>query len=280
VGPADALAEGHDFESGPSPSDGGAYDGAYDGGVADGSHDSGDGDGSLSLALDWVAIPGGRFEMGSTRYDDEQPVHEVTVSSFEMLHTEVTVAQYTACVTAAACSEPWAYHANCNWTGPGIEDYPINCISWVQSRDFCYWAGGRLPTEAEWEYAARSGGQPITYPWGNDEPSCFFAVMNDNGWGCGLNRTWEVCSKLPGNTTQGLCDMAGNVWEWVRDWYHDSYVDAPNDGSAWEDPAGTKRVIRGGRFYDTGDYLRAANRIGDHPSVQHPALGFRCVRDP
>ncbi|HQC44116.1 MAG TPA: formylglycine-generating enzyme family protein, partial [Myxococcota bacterium] len=89
---------------------------------------------------------------------------------------------------------------------------------------------------------------------------------------------WPVCSKPSGNTTHGLCDMAGNVWEWVQDWYHDSYDGAPTDGSAWETPTGSFRVDRGGSWYDGARYVRAANRSGDVPRNRGGNLGFRLAR--
>jgi len=102
----------------------------------------------------------------------------------------------------------------------------------------------------------------------------------DNGSadGCGRDSTWPVCSKPRGNTTQGLCDMAGNVWEWVQDWYHSSYDGAPTDGSAWETPAGSNRVIRGGSWYLSARDVRAANRLGYDPRLRYVRLGFRLAR--
>jgi formylglycine-generating enzyme required for sulfatase activity len=87
-----------------------------------------------------------------------------------------------------------------------------------------------------------------------------------------------VCSKPAGNTDQGLCDMSGNVWEWVQDWYHDDYSGAPTDGSAWVSPSGTSRVIRGGSLFSYSDMLRSAYRLMDDPNGYSEALGFRCVR--
>ena len=217
--------------------------------------------------------------MGSTGEPYEQPVHTVTVPDFEMTETEVTVVQYAECVTAGVCSAPNTC-TNCNWNDSGYEDHPVNGVDWNQAKDFCTWVGGWLPTEAEWEYAARSGGQDITYPWGDETATCEYAVMDDGGSGCGTGKTMEVCSKTLGNTNQGLCDMAGNVWEWVEDDWHDNYNDAPIDGSAWvDDPRGASRVGRGGGFGTAADYLRAANRSGFYdPSGGSYYVGFRCAR--
>jgi len=229
--------------------------------------------------LTWVSIPGGTYEMGSMIGDsDEQPVHSVTVSGFEMTKTEVTVQQYRACVVAGACTAP-PTGGSCNWNEPGYEDHPVNCVDWSQAVTFCAWAGGRLPSEAEWEYAARSEGQDIEYPWGDDAATCTYAVMgNGSTYGCGTGRTMAACSKPAGNTAQGLCDMAGNVWEWVEDWYHDSYAGAPSDGSAWTGPPGSARVLRGGSYYNFAVSLRVASRNYHDPSYQGHSLGFRCGR--
>ena len=232
--------------------------------------------------IEWVTIPGGSFMMGSEGGDsDEKPVHRVTVMSFEMAKTEVTVGQYKACVDAGACAKPDTGREYCNWGVSGRENHPINCINWAQAQAFAEWAGGRLPTEAEWEYAARSGGAERKYPWGDEEPSCERAVMYGGGWGCGKDSTWPVCSKPKGNTGQGLCDMAGNVWEWVQDWYHGSYEGAPGDGSAWESPAGSIRVVRGGSWYSLdARSLRAADRVNVDPAFRLGDLGFRLARSP
>ena len=246
----------------------------------DGLTDMGDHDCS-GVLIEWIQIPGGAFMMGSdSGFSNELPVHSVTVPSFEMSKSEVTVDQYQACVDAGICSLPDdnATNSYCNW---GYEDrgsHPVNCIDWNQAVAFCAWAGGRLPSEAEWEYAARSGGQDITYPWGDEEATCQYAVMDDGGGaGCGQNRTWAVCSKTAGNTFQGLCDMAGNMWEWVQDGYHDDYTEAPVDGSAWED-GGSFRVIRGGALYNSAAILRVSLRSDGDLSYRGIYLGFRCAR--
>ncbi len=167
----------------------------------------------------------------------------------------------------------------------GRAHHPVNCVTWRQAKKYCAWAGGRLPSEAEWEYAARSGGQDITYPWGNETATCDYAVMDDGGIGCGTDSTMAVCSKPAGNTAQGLCEMAGNVWEWVEDYWHYGYDGAPTDGTAWvNDPPRTTsaRVERGGTFYDHADDLRAASRYaidtGRFSSFSFRYdLGFRCA---
>jgi formylglycine-generating enzyme required for sulfatase activity len=154
-------------------------------------------------------------------------------------------------------------------------------VSWDDAQAFVAYLGGgaRLPTEAEWEYAARSGGLDQTYPWGDELATCDRAVMNDGGAGCDEGHTWAVCSKPAGNSAQGVCDMAGNVFEWVQDDYHGSYNGAPGDGSAWVDePRGSFRVFRGGSWLSPAGNLRAANRFGNTPSFRFEPLGFRPAR--
>jgi len=233
--------------------------------------------------FEWITIPGGTFMMGS-KYGDEKPVHQVTVKTFQMAKTEVTNKQYRVCVEAGACASPKEdsqpdFGSDCE-SSSSADDQPVVCVNWNQASAFAKWAGGRLPTEAEWEYAARSAGKDREYPWGNEEASCRRAVMNDGGNGCGREATWPVCSKTAGNTEQGLCDMAGNVWEWVQDWYHGSYRGAPTDGSAWESPAGSARVGRGGSWSLTAGYVRTSNRNrSNRPGARANYLGFRPVKD-
>jgi iron(II)-dependent oxidoreductase len=261
-----------------------------------------DTDTDSDIDLDWVMIPGGTYWMGAPDgegYLDEYPVHEVTVSSFEMIRSEVTMGQYRACVQDGACTEPevasclapptlddWEDYAT--WGKEGREDHPINCVDWFQAVAFCEWAGGRLPSEAEWEYAARSLGQEKTYPWGEDEPNCGLVVMDnylepDGGPACGAGTTWPVCSRSAGHTEQGLCDMAGGVGELVQDCYHYGYEGAPDDGSAWvtdclyEDP--NSAVRRGGGFeiYQSV-YLRSRMRKDWTKTARMVTTGFRCAR--
>lgn len=222
--------------------------------------------------LQWVQIPGGTFTMGSRRSVDESPAHEVKVKTFSMAKTLVTNEQYRACVAAGACS---ALAEDPGMTG---DDQPAVGATWEQAAAFSRWVGGRLPTEAEWEYAARSGGKDRKYPWGDEAASCDKAVLDAGAkQGCGRAATWPVCSKPAGNTEQGLCDMAGNANQWVQDAYHPSYEGAPADGSAWMNPARAEHVFRGGAWCSTPESLTTTVRPARADGYR--GLGFRPVRE-
>ena len=235
-----------------------------------------------SQAVEFITIPGGKFAMGTDSgekgFENAKPIHEVAIKTFDMSKTAVTVEQYAECVFKGGCTEPGIY-ISCNWGRPDRRFHPVNCVDWDQAQAYAKFKGARLPTESEWEYAATSGGRNQKYPWGNDEPTCDKAVMYGNGVsGCGTNATMPVCSKPSGNTAHGLCDMAGNVWQWVQDKYQDSYKGASVDGSAFE-AAGSFRVLRGGSFSDNvARRLRADNRNYDDPSLRSARFGFRLVR--
>jgi len=247
--------------------------------------------------LEWVTINGGTFNMGSNKSEREQPVHGVRIRTFLMSKSEVTFKQYRQCVAAGHCTPAHISDGLCMiWDGTdwvsGVlptsfqgDDQPVVCVDWAQARAFASWVGGRLPSEAEWEYAARSGGRDQEYPWGSASAGCDHAVMatvdstdNVTSRGCGYDRTWQVCSKSRGNTAQGLCDMAGNVWEWVQDLNHDGYIGAPSDGSAWGEPGGNKRIIRGGAWHSKAKHVRAAFRSNTSPGTSRDYLGFRVAK--
>ncbi|MDD2805914.1 MAG: SUMF1/EgtB/PvdO family nonheme iron enzyme [Elusimicrobiales bacterium] len=246
--------------------------------------------GAPSKSVQFVTIPGGRFMMGTDNgkkyFEDAVPVREVAVKTFEMSKTAVTVEQYAECVINGWCSEPGT-RGYCNWGQKDRKYHPVNCVTWDQAARYAEFKskqrgfeGVRLPTEAEWEYAAKSGGRYQKYPWGNEDASCDRAVMaNSQGVvGCGKNRTLPVCSRPDGNTAQGLCDMAGNVRQWVHDTYRDSYKGAPADGSALEVP-GSDRVARGGSFFTTSvGRLRTDCRYYYDAGSYDFEIGFRLAR--
>ena len=222
-----------------------------------------------------IEIPGASFQMGGKEFRDEQPIHTVEVPTFQISRAEVTVGQYGVCVEEGGCVEPDTRSSNsCNWGAEGRDSHPMNCVSWTEARKYAEWIGARLPTEAEWEYAARSAGSDREYPWGDTEPTCDTAVIS----GCSSG-TEPVCSRPAGNTEQGLCDMAGNVWEWVEDDWHGSYDGAPADRSPWiESPRSSYRVYRGGSWRYVPRGARVANRDWDDPSRRYDTLGFRVAR--
>jgi sulfatase modifying factor 1 len=236
-----------------------------------------------------VAVPGGMFEMGSAvegTDPDEQPVRQVQVDGFWIDETEVTVEAYVACMNApgAPCSEPQMMGATCNWMEEGREDHPVNCLTWSQAQAYCAWIDGgtkRLPTEAEWEKAAR-GTDARTYAWGEAEATCIRAVMDETaagGPGCGTNTTMPVGGRPFGVSPYGLHDTAGNVWEWVADWY------ALYDPSELDNPTGpakgTERVRRGGSLITSATDLRVTNRgFADRTDGDLDLVGARCARTP
>jgi formylglycine-generating enzyme required for sulfatase activity len=231
--------------------------------------------------IEWVPISGGKFRMGATvigeAFGDDKRGRKVTIETFAMSKTDVTVAQYDECVIKRGCTEPDT-GGSCNWGKAGRRNHPVNCVDWNQAKKYAQFIskqpgfeGARLPTESEWEYAATSGGRHQKFPWGDDKLDSELAVFNTNS-------TMPVCSKPRGNTAQGLCDMSGNVWQWVQDTYRNSYAGAPVDGRAVEG-TGSFRVLRGGSFNcnDAG-YLRADYRYGGSPGYRGINIGFRVAR--
>jgi len=223
-----------------------------------------------------ILIPAGTFDMGSNNGEsDEKPVHRVEVKAFLMSETEVTVGQYRKCVEAGRCSEP-STSDNCTWDGS--DDHPINCVDWGQARTFAVWAGGDLPTEAQWEYAAR-GGQSYKYAGSNDADE----VAWDNS-----NASSTKAVKTKKANGYGLYDMSGNVWEWTLDEWHSDYDGAPSRaekpwGSVGKcrqkcDAGSSRRVNRGGSWIYYARILRVANRDINYPDYRNRFLGFRVRR--
>jgi formylglycine-generating enzyme required for sulfatase activity len=238
-----------------------------------------------------VRVPAGEFLRGSEEVEVARPVRVVRLGEFWIDQTEVTVARFRACVEAGACAPPDPANPNCggdfvvlnNWSQQR-DDHPINCVSWTQADAYCRWAGKRLPTEAEWEFAAR-GPEARPYPWGAQPPTCELAVVNEGrGSGCGQRSTWPVGSKPQGQSFCGAYDMAGNVAEWVADWYDPTaYGVAPLDNP--QGPAqGSERVARGGTYVSVAAappafaQLRATSRSHGRPDDASVTLGLRCAQ--
>ena len=237
--------------------------------------------------LGFVALTGGAFSMGGLAgQNNTQPAHQVNVPDFELMRTEVTVAQYRACVNAGACDAPNCTDANtsggvivCNYS-QNRNDHPVNYVSWINARQFSTWVGARLPSESEWEFAAKSRGQNITYPWGDAAPTCNHADFWINNTSCHGYGTSAVCTHAAGNSAQGVCDLAGNLYEWLQDEWHGDYNGAPGDGSAWGADAnnGASRVRRGGSWYYNATNMRAAYRNDSGPTDRAFYIGFRLAR--
>lgn len=233
--------------------------------------------------FDWVVIPGGTYQRGSPEDngdDGEHPRREVTIESFKMLRTEVTVKQFKKCIEAGVCvfnvSFPFEIVPASNMDYEDRENHPINGVNWYLAKTFAEWVGARLPSDAEWEYAARSAGQDIVYPWGNEEITCTHIVQRN----CGDESTQEVCSRPAGNTAQGLCDMSSNVAEWIEDSGYDIETAIYNGGST---PFEEQRGYRGGTWgiIDTDDFdlYRCATRRFLPPSHRDDGAGFRIAKD-
>ena len=243
------------------------------------------------LVGEMVSIPAGTFRMGDLSDegdDDERPVHSVEVPAFNMGKHEVTFTQWDTCVADGGCGR---YRPDDEGWGRG--NRPVINVSWDDAQGYIDWlndkTGGnfRLPSEAEWEYAARAG-STTKYHYGNSESQlCRYANHADSStdidWrnkacsdGVGIG-TAAVGSYQP--NSYGLYDMHGNVWEWTEDCWNDSYAGAPSDGSAWELGGCGRRVLRGGSWYFLPWYLRSAGRFWNTRSYRFHSVGFRLAQD-
>jgi serine/threonine protein kinase len=224
-----------------------------------------------------VLVPAGSFTMGSeTGYSYEQPAHEVWLDAFYIDQYEVTNAQYKECADAGYCDPdhtPWSnlqtridYYGN-----PQFDDYPVIYLDWSDARNYCIWRGARLPTEAEWEKAAR-GTDGRRYPWGNEPPDDHYANFNKN-----VGDTIRVGSYPAGVSPYGAYDMAGNVSEWVNDWYGADYYTISLSDNPIGPSSGEYHVVRGGAWHQTQWYLQTFVRYW---SKGRSVLGVRCARSP
>ena len=252
-----------------------------------------------------VLIKGGWFEMGDAFGDgenDEKPAHRVYVDDFYMDATEVTVGQFRAFVEATGygttaekagwahtwAGSRWEQREGVSWRNPGFsqdEDHPVVCVSWHDAKAYAEWVGKRLPTEAEWEYAARNRGKKVKYPWGNGTPTgkeCNFADRHtDFSWsyknGNDTYRYTAPVGSYPPNEL-GLYDMAGNVWEWCHDWYGDDYYSRSPESNPTGLKTGSYRSLRGGSWFNTLFDMRCASRNYYPPTNRIYNIGIRCVR--
>lgn len=207
-----------------------------------------------------VGLPGGTYTMG-----DKGTM--VTVAPFCLDTWEVWADAYAKCVAAGRCtSVGLGCSDSATYGKPGKGNHPVNCVDWNQATDYCAWAGKRLPTEEEWEWAARGAGRGTTYPWGNEPPSnqlCWDGP-NNNRRAKGFEATCEVGSYPAGDSPQGVKNLAGGVWEWTSTSY---------DASS--------RVYRGGGWFNANpQYVSAANRGWAPPDYRSSSVGFRCARTP
>lgn len=240
-------------------------------------------------------IPAGTVKMGGLDVlleNDEIPAHDVMLDSFWMDQVEVTNGMYNLCVQAGVCRQPVKLNSDNRGDYFGsaeFQDYPVIQVAWFDANAYCQWARRRLPTEAEWERAAR-GDDTRTYPWGGEPPN----EMNSNANNT-VGDVTRVGSYAMGASPFGVLDMAGNVWEWVADYYNGRYYEeSPSTNPMGADNGGLNylRVIRGGSFQDNLFNLRVSNRgyeVGPDPSAlpNEPAyygrssvkIGFRCASD-
>jgi formylglycine-generating enzyme required for sulfatase activity len=222
-------------------------------------------------------IPSGCFNMGdafSEGYSWELPVHNVCItSSFYMDVNLVTNAEYAACVSGGWCTAPGnasSYSRASYYGNPTYNNFPVIYVNWTQATAYCTWSGKRLPTEAQWEYAARGGLSGKRYPWGDTATACV-----DGNFDYCIGDTSAVGS-YPANG-YGLYDVGGNVWEWVNDWYSDTYYSTSPPNNPPGPNTGTYRVLRGNYWYY--DDVRVSFRLGLDPTGRDFSVGFRCSRD-
>jgi len=222
-----------------------------------------------------VYVPEGIFSMGSTRKAYEQPVHNVYLDAYWIDRTEVTNAMYAQCEQAGACTWPGVFKSNTRsnyYKNSEYANYPVIYVNWKSAQAYCKWAGARLPTEAEWEKAAR-GTDGKHYPWGDSPPGKDLLNFNSN-----VGDTTAVGSYPSGASPYGALDMSGNVYEWVADWFSVTYY-ANSPSSNPQGPAtGLYRVRRGGSWASEDNLVSSTYRLDSNPHVALNDIGFRCAR--
>ena len=223
-----------------------------------------------------MLVPRGEFTMGSnTSFAHEQPLHRVTLDAFYMDKYEVTVGQYAKFLEATSLAAPPDWNV---MNQPPHQNRPVVNVNWWDANSYCRWAGKRLPTEAEWEKAAR-GAEGRMYPWGNDRLDRFRANHGKEAWDDHAALA-TVGSFEAGQSLYGIHDLAGNVWEWVNDWYDKDYYEKSPPLNPTGPEQGATKVLRGGSWYANLGYLKSTYRFNLPPSSRDSDFGFRCAKTP
>lgn len=224
--------------------------------------------------VEMILIPEGNFSMGSNSGDDdERPIHSIYLDAFYIDKFEVTNALYQDCVNAGVCKPPvqaGSYTRGSYYGNSQYDDFPVVYVDWNMANAYCTWRGASLPTEAQWEKAAR-GTDERTYPWGRGAD-----CQKANYQGC-INGTTQAGSYESGQSPYGVYDMAGNVWEWVADWYSAEYYRSSPPSNPTGLDAGRARVLRGGSWNRDPYNLRTSNRVNYAPIYYNFDAGFRCA---
>ncbi|HQN71802.1 MAG TPA: SUMF1/EgtB/PvdO family nonheme iron enzyme [bacterium] len=254
--------------------------------------------------IEFTDIPGGTFFMGCNDVLDnncaesEKPGHIIELSPYSIATYEITVAQYETCIEAGFCRmdnpeyfdyKTYILNFRCNIGSPRGVSHPANCISYYGAEAFCKFIGARLPTEAQWEKAARGGcefyenceAETQIFPWGNEMATCDTAVMMDalSGIpGCETGGTMFVGSKPMGVSPYGLFDMSGNAWEWTSDWFDPGYYNNSLEKDPQGPETGREKVLKGGSCNFSSNAIRPSYRYNVYPNVNYTYGGFRCVK--
>lgn len=221
-------------------------------------------------------VPAGEFIMGSDEGDsDERPAHKVYLDAYWIDQTEVTNVMYAECVAAGMCKEPTNLSSSTRlsyFKNSEYNNFPVIFVDWDMAKTYCEWAERRLPTEAEWEKAAR-GTDQRKYPWGNENPNGNLLNYNKN-----IGDTTEVGKYLMGASSYGSVDMSGNIWEWVTDWYDKTYYHESQNKNPIGPAVGERRVLRGGSWFGDSFNARTTIRFYGFPDTSYNSIGFRCSR--